>query len=201
MPIIASFDPGKKNFAFYVEEFNLDVIQKLNSSKHKKNKDDILNILYKTSKTLIIKNKQISSSDYDLEARLNLFYILEKYKKIWKKVDIFIIEQQYFSTFYKNSIQANIEAIKIAETLYTWLLSHYKNAQFFIFGASNKTKVLGCPPKTNKYNRKKWSVQKCKDIFDIRNDDYELIEKYKKKDDISDCVLQCQSFKYLKLII
>ena len=53
-----------------------------------------------------------------------------------------------------------------------------------------------------KYKRKKWAVQRAKDIFDYRKDKVGL-EGWgdkKKKDDVSDCSLMNITYTYLKFI-
>ena len=62
-------------------------------------------------------------------------------------------------------------------------------------------KLLACVVK-QKPKRKKWAIQKAKDILEFRKDTYnfEALCKEKKKDDISDCILMNITFCVLMLI-
>jgi hypothetical protein len=54
-----------------------------------------------------------------------------------------------------------------------------------------------------KPERKKWAVKKVQEIWEQRKDETSLKEsdKYKKKDDLSDCVLMCISFSVLSFVL
>ena len=53
-----------------------------------------------------------------------------------------------------------------------------------------------------KYKRKKWAVQRAKEIFDYRKDKIGLEgwNDKKKKDDVSDCELMNITYSYLKFV-
>ena len=68
--------------------------------------------------------------------------------------------------------------------------------EVFYFPAYNKTQLLGAPKKLSKPDRKKWSIQAATEIWIDRDDKGSLKElaKYKKKDDICDCLVMTLAF-------
>lgn len=96
----------------------------------------------------------------------------------------------------------NVTAIKVQEALNSWLLINISDANVILFPAAFKTQMLGAPDKLAKPQRKKWSIEKAKEIFTLRGDketlqEYEDIKTSRKQKlcDISDCVIECQAFK------
>lgn len=158
----------------------------------------------------------------DYETRKNLIKLLNYYTFLWKTCDIIVIEKQFVSrNISKYGI--NMKAIKISECILFWFLEHYSDyIQIFIFESKYKTELLGAPKfveknnkktgkkrivKMTKYDRKKWSVEKGKDIMKKRDDEECLImmRGYKntkqKLDDVCDCVVQLQAFYFKYFII
>ena len=231
---IAAFDIGKVNFAFYVEEFDANLIKNLKikyNNLHKKFKrrvkgpmndfiQDIQNEMFKNGKLIgmgvfdIREDKE--SQKLDIKTRLNLYSLLEKYIDLWSKCDIIIIEQQYFNIARNckkkgGGTEANVDAIKLAECCITWFLvkfAEFKQIEFF--SSVYKTHSLGAPDKLTKPQRKKWSNTKGEEILKLR-EDYKSIEimntyknckgKKQKLDDVKDCIIMLQSYKFLKFII
>jgi predicted GTPase len=93
--------------------------------------------------------------------------------------------------------------LKIAQhalSYFTFLYRDLKN--IFEFPAYHKTKILGAPGKMDKPSRKKWAIEKAQEIW-IERDDFKTAQKVvssKKKDDMSDVLVMCQAFVYLKFI-
>jgi len=137
--------------------------------------------------------------------------ILDIYKKYWDNVSYFVVEQQM--SFGKKN---NTKALKLAQNCESYFMFNYGRFNKVIeFPAYHKTQILGCEKnskktKTGKINyknidqrsRKKWSIEEGISVF-IERDDFETITEistYKKVDDIYDCVIQLQAFKYLYFI-
>lgn len=156
------------------------------------------------------------SKDLDLKTRINMFDLLEKYKETWKTCDVILIEQQYFNIARNNKKKsggtgANVDAIKLGETCLSWFLmtfGEFKN--IIIFSSLFKTHTLGAPDGLTKPQRKKWSSQKGEEILKMRNDNETIntINNFKnskgkkqKLDDVYDCLLMVQAFKFMKLIV
>lgn len=201
MTIIASFDIGKKNFAFYVEEVNEKFLEKLSEYywnlpkkmqrkvKGPMNKEvsKILFNLCKKAKCIdfgvfdIRQDKE--SNDLDIATRRNMHNLLESYRELWDACDIIIIEQQFFNTWSgKKRVKktpgsgANVDAIKLAECCLNWFLLNYdESISIDYFSATFKTQVLGAPDKQTKTERKKWAIQKGRSILESRGD-WESIE-------------------------
>lgn len=230
---IASFDVGKKNFAEYVEDVDVKAIKKLERrydglpTKMKRRvkgdmNDDIESILDQTFLTgtrvhmgvydlrsdVCVKAK---SKGVDMETRRLILNHLHEHREIWETCDIFVVEQQFMSTFTpagrKNpSTQANIDAIKIGELVMAWILTQYPFKEVVHYGSQFKTQTLGAPNSLTKPQRKKWSIEKAKAIFEARNDTEALDQMTaskkggQKQDDVADACIQCQSYKFREMV-
>lgn len=153
--------------------------------------------------------------NYDIDSRRNIFKHLEAHRATWDKCDMFMIEQQYFNmtTFGPKGAKktkggdANVKAIKIAETVASWFLIMYPTKRVIFFGSQYKTQSLGAEDGLTKPQRKKWSVEKAVDILTKRQDEYALdfmkrskkISK-QKQDDVCDTLIQCQAYKFREYI-
>jgi hypothetical protein len=222
---IASFDIGHVNFAFYVEEMDQNKLSKIkNIKKEERYNEDgtptvgmskILNEIYKNGKTIVYKNSNISNNcvkgkQLDTETFYNMFDLLDKYSEYWDKCSYFIVEKQM--DFGK--MKRNPKALKLGHYCQSYFVFRYGRFKEVIeFPAYHKTQVLGCQKiKGKKYKngkhkwtsiskpeRKKWSIIKATEILDIRGEKniIDSIKTKAKKDDISDCICQLESFKYL----
>ena len=101
---------------------------------------------------------------------------------------------------------ANVDAIKIGEMVMTWFLINYSDREIMSFGAQFKTQMLGAPGSLTKHQRKKWAIEKAKEIFEQRGDEeaLEMMTKGKKagqkQDDVADACVQCQAFKFRHMV-
>lgn len=189
---LASFDIGKVNFAHYIEDIDISKILSI-----EKEYNDLPKKLQRKTKgelTLPMKNIidklylsgtrihtgvydiRINKEDFfDIKTRKSLICHLDKYKSLFNECDIFVVEQQYFKTWNNKKksnggTEANVDAIKIAEALVTWLLCEYPLKEVMYFGSQNKTQILGAPWSLNKTQRKKWSSIECRRLYELRND-------------------------------
>lgn len=226
---IASFDMGKKNFAWYIEDTYKEDLEELKERyeslpkvlqrrvKGNMNPEikEMLDIVCYTGDIVDmgvfdLRSKECieaKSKGVDMDTRKNIISHLEEYKEIFSTCDIFLVEQQFSSTFTprgrKNpSTQSNIDAIKIGELVMGWLIANFKDKEIIHYGSQFKTAILGASPTLTKPQRKKWSVEKFVEILNSR-DDGESLEKLlkdkknkQKGDDIADCCIQCQSYKF-----
>lgn len=224
---IASFDIGKKNFAHYIEDVNLEILNELSQEYSSLPKSlqrrvkgdmnsrvqDIIDDMFAGAHMIDMNVKDIRSEEcetgkgfIDIETRKNLFAYLHSLKEVLDECDEFVVEQQYFNTFTgrrrKKGSEANVDAIKIAENLVAWLLLQYPTKEVTFFNSSYKTHMLGAPDGLTKPKRKTWSVKIAKMIFEIREDEqgYDSMTKKGKKDDAADACMQCQAYKFKKYI-
>jgi len=201
---LASFDIGRCNFAQYVEDFDSECIFSLekrykNLPKNQQRRvkgvmnSNIKEILQETS----LCGDRVSTGVYDfttekcqgldIPARLRLLSHLSRFEELWNTCDIFVIEQQYFTTFGKKSSGgANIDAIKVAETVFMWFLERYPFKTITYFGSQFKTQIFGANWKMSKIQRKNWAVEKTKEIYTDRDDKemqvlFDLAEAVKRK--------------------
>jgi hypothetical protein len=209
---IATVDPGKKNFAFIIQEIDLD---KFNAIKFV-NKDDRYNEdgthtrafksnirdICKCSKVILWKNVDITCGTkkyFDDKLLYELTSVLDSFKDYWDKCHYVIIEEQMaFGT------KHNTMAIKVAQhTQSYFIFNYFRFKTIVMFQAYHKTKVLGALKGITKPQRKKWSVEFVKELIDdvaCENEISEQYKKSKKKDDYSDVMLMVYAFliKYFK---
>ena len=106
---IASFDIGKKNFAFSIEKVYKSRINKLTKfpKKDRYNVDGTstsdfekeLKKLYKCGQTVLVKNHDLTTNcnpklTLDPKTYLNMVKVLDEYTKYWDKCEHIIIEKQ-----------------------------------------------------------------------------------------------------------
>ena len=160
---IASFDIGKKNFAFCVEEVNKTLITNLEKTavKHRYNKDGTLTelfkpivreiynsgsiCLYKNVDLTEIAEKQSGKSMKDKkkyiepELYVAMTTVLNEHKDIWNKCSYFVIEQQMsFGT------KHNTMALLLGQHCFSFFSIMYMNTKnIIVYPSYNKTQLLG----------------------------------------------------------
>ena len=210
---IVSFDIGKKNFAFVVEEINLAQILHLsNIPKNKRYKyngtatplfNRLLSEVYRGSKLLLYRNLDLTedcdASKYlDPQIYQNMNVVLDIYKEYWTECPVILIERQMSFRGKRNTM-----ALKLAQHCYSYFIFHYGNTKKIIeFPAYYKTQILGAPKKLIKSRRKKWAIEKALHILAEREDFNTMssLNSIKKLDDIADCLLMIVAYTYMVLI-
>jgi len=220
---IASFDIGKKNFAFYIEEFDKSEILKLPKLTNAKryNADGtttsvfskIVEHVCSNGKCILFQNSDLTdgckkNSYLDPETYHNMTDLLDQYVDYWDQCDAFVIEKQM--SFGKRH---NTMALKLGQHCWSYFAFKYSRFKKIVeFPAYHKTQILGAKKleKNNKKGnlkytsidkpaRKKWSVEKAMDILKSRND-FDTIKNLtsaRKRDDLADVLCQLQAFKIL----
>ena len=222
----ASFDIGKKNFAFYIEEFDRQVlIDSENLDKTKRYNingtptvefDSVLKKVCVNGKRVLFVNSDLTNSctkgSYlDPETFHNMTDLLDKYASYWDKCLAFIIEKQM--SFGKTH---NTMALKLGQHCYSYFCFKYGRFKEIVeFPAYYKTQILGAykiekitkSGKTSykamdKPTRKKWSVIKTIEILEERGDTETIssLTNARKRDDLADCLTQLQAWKYLVFV-
>lgn len=189
---ISSFDIGKKNFAQYCEDINVNDLNKIKEEYNRYPKrllgkvknipqelNYVMEMICKSGTRVITGVYDLRNDEQDKldnQTRLNIVEHLNKYEEVWSNTDIFVLEQQYYNAFMQakrkraDGCGANIDAIKIAEFVLAYFLIHYPDKEIISFNSSFKTEMLGAPPKLTKPQRKKWSEQKAHEIYTLRQD-------------------------------
>ena len=129
-PYIVSFDIGKKNFAFVIEQLNYKSLQKLSNQTiitkklryhdNKSSKDIIgtptnpfniiLESLYMMNKIILIANNDLTTDAVgktilEEQIYLNMYEVLSKYNDYWDKCAVILIEKQMsFGTGKQNTM-------------------------------------------------------------------------------------------------
>jgi hypothetical protein len=219
---VASFDIGKINFAFYIEEFKISELTAISNIPLSKryNEDgtptekfnNILQTIFKNGKTILHTNSNITQNcdkgkKLDPETFHNLNSLLDSYLEEWQKCSVFLIEQQM--AFGK---KINNMAIKLAQHCYSYFTIRFGKFKSIIdFPSYHKTQILGAPKvkvvkrgkekfsACDKPARKKWSVKIASEILTERGEENVIVSS-KKKDDLADVITQLQAFKYLAFV-
>jgi hypothetical protein len=219
---IASFDIGKKNFSFLIEEFSTRKLKEIEKVplkfRYQPNGtptdlfQSVLDRVFVNGKVVLYKNSDITQ-DCDPKAKLDpkTFYnmndLLTDHIEYFRNCSIILIEKQMMFGKLTNPM-----AVKLAQHCYSFFtICLSPNIKIIEYDAFNKTQVLGCKMDSvlskkgvekfkavDKPTRKKWAVSKCIDILTLRNDIETLtfIKTQKKKDDLADVLVQLQAFKY-----
>ena len=145
---IASFDIGKKNFAFCVERFISKKIEDINSNSAPKNEQ--LSTIYNNGEIVLLENlnltKNCDNSYLDPQTFINMTETLDNYKEYWEKCHVFLIEQQMSFRGKRNTM-----ALKLGQHCFSYFSILYKNSKKIIeFPAYHKTQVLDAPKKFGK---------------------------------------------------
>ena len=159
---IASFDIGKKNFAFYIEEMN---ISKLNTIKEiskeqrynidgtcKENFSKLLEEdIYKNGKKILLQNVDLTEGTdkdkyFDSDICYNLFDVMSEYEEYWEKVSYVIVEQQ---CSFRGKI--NTMALKLCQSTQSYFMMNFgRQLKVIEFPSYYKTQVLGAPQSETK---------------------------------------------------
>lgn len=216
--LIASFDIGRENFAFYVEEVYLDDITTIRdrikvppktkwyqkSGEPTPEFQEVLNEVYLSGKVREWKNHDIrdpnnlNPKQLNNQILFNLTTLLRSYRELWDSCDMFLVEQQH---------RLNPAAIWVSHHLMAHLIEIYGTSKpIFQYSANMKYRVNGCPKMKNgkkitKYQRKKWAVELGNDIMELREDDDGLEQLNRTKaDDLGDTLVQLQAYKFQKWV-
>ncbi len=223
---VASFDIGKKNFAFYIEEFDKSELINLPYIPNIKRYNDdgtttpgfskIVNDVCMNGKSILFQNSDLTEgckkgSYLDPETYHNMTDLLDEYVGYWDQCDAFVIEKQM--SFGKRH---NTMALKLGQHCWSYFSFKYGRFKEIIeFPAYHKTQILGAKKiqtimkkgnvkytSIDKPARKKWSVEKAMSILKERKDFNTISEltSAKKRDDLADVLCQLQAFKILVYI-
>ena len=155
--LIASFDIGKKNFAFVIEEIEIEKIKQIENihKTNRYNKDgtctkdflDLINKLYNCGSIKLICNLDLTyncNSKKYLDSRtfINMTNELDKYREYWMNCSTFIIERQMG---FRN--KRNTMALKLGQHCYSYFSIFYQEKNIIDYPAYHKTQVLGAPKK------------------------------------------------------
>ena len=179
--LIAAIDPGIKNFAFSIENVDVDTVRGIRD----------LSTLVLCSETVFFANIELC----DTTTR-ELTRVLNLYTHLWEQVDVVLVERQMQ---FRSII--NTKALRVAHHCLSYFELSFHEMVVVDFPSSNKTRVLGAPSGMTKPQRKKWSVAYASEILEERGD-CETIKMRetmgRKLDDVSDCLLMCMAYTSLK---
>lgn len=219
---ILSFDIGKKNFAFYIEEVDLLQLKLINNipkeERYNENgsltekMNSIFKDIFLTGKTILFKNEDLTKNTdknkyLDSDIFYNMIEHLDKYQTYFSKCSHILIEMQ---------LKRNTMAIKLGQHCYSYFVIKYGRTKNIIeFPSYYKTQILGSEKTFDKKykngkikwktmdqkTRKKWAVSKGLEILELRGEK-QLIDNIKKTklDDIFDNKLMIEAFKYMYFI-
>jgi hypothetical protein len=199
--------------AFYIEEFDEHQIKKHSVSKNCRydtngcatdNWKNTLHQIYKNGTKILLERVDLSEkkgNQFDLQTFINLTNYLDDNVKQFDVCSYIIIEQQ---------LKKNPMAQRLEQHCVSWFTFTYLDTkQIIIYPASNKTRVLGAPKKVidkngilkkmTKIQRKNWACDEASKILNLRDDIHTIhhifSENKSKKDDLSDVIVQLNSWK------
>ncbi len=203
---VGAIDPGKRNFAFAILCFDLggaaDLVLPKKKDRYTSTGEPstaflaVLDRIWRLPYTVdAIENVQLETKDkgYHVgnETLIALTGVLDRYLQLWDACDIILIEKQMGFGKAHNTL-----GLRIAQHCLSYFLIRYATFKSIVeYPAYNKTQILGAPKGLSKPQRKKWAVEKAKQILSIK--DASVLSKwstFKKKDDVSDCVCMCFSY-------
>lgn len=224
---IASFDMGTRNFSFCVELVDEDSLKEIKNIPEKARYEldgtptpsmsSILDQVCLNGEVVLFRNVDLTMmepkcSTKSLGVLYNLTNLLDSLTEYWEKCSLILIEQQMNFGKTKNPV-----ALRLQHHCYSYFAIKYGRTKTIVdFPAYYKTLVLGAPKNEGKLckngktryvsmtkpERKKWAVEKAREILESREETntLELLEDAKKKDDLSDCICQCNAGKYLVFV-
>ena len=136
---IASFDIGKKNFAFYVEEVDTLELEKLTTiPKNRRYRSDgtptdefekLISTIYLTGNTVLYRNLDLTEGAkkgkyLDSVIYHNMISALDNYKDVFDRCSIIVIEQQMSFKQAQNTM-----ALKLGQHCYSYFIFRYPITQ------------------------------------------------------------------------
>lgn len=204
---IAAIDPGKRNFAFAVLCFELEGCdirlpkkkdRYLSSGEPSPAFLEALGRVWRLPYAVeALENVELQSGDKGThvgnETLRCLTKVLDTHSALFDKCDLILIEKQMGFGKAHNTL-----GLRIAQHCLSYFLIRYDSfKEIQEYPAYHKTQILGAPKGLSKPQRKKWSVEKAKEVLSLGPASAVLDKwrSFKKRDDVSDCVCMC--FAYL----
>lgn len=177
--IIISIDPGIKNYAIRVESR-----ERIDPDTKDEKVGTIKPLLYELLHPVMTKNDPIE------KAINNLTLFLNNHVELFKKCHMVIIERQ---------MHMNYKSSRIMQHTITYFMVHLKDAirlpLIIELDSKLKGRQLGAPSGITEGELKKWATREAMDLLYRRKDwvSYAKIQNEKKKDDLSDTVMQIEA--------
>lgn len=226
---VLSMDMGIRNFAFWVDTYDRRELPSVPKSglRYQPNGEptdasrEIIERVAMTGKTVFFANEDVATgndtrTEVSSDTLCTISELLDSHADIFSKCDYIVVERQMQFGKLRNP-----KAIRVAHHVQSYFLMMFgRLANIVDFPAYHKTQVLGAPKiKTttkkgtvrykavDKPTRKKWAVEVAENVLLARCgadsvEDWKTIEKFedmKKKDDVSDCLIQGIAFVLLYL--
>ncbi len=216
---ILSMDMGTKNFAFWVDAYPKNVMEQKNNLDYLPNGRptektvSAIEAMASAGRAVLFANTDVSCSDdtktvVSGDTLCTITELLDYHRDIFSQCEYIVVETQM--QFGK---MRNPKAIRVAHHVQSYFYIMFgRLARVIDFPAYHKTQVLGAPKvpsvtkkgftrykSVDKPTRKKWACTVAEDILLARRD-WDSIDKLadmKKKDDVSDCLLQSVAFLLL----
>jgi hypothetical protein len=207
---ILSIDIGTRNFAFWMESYPTAIFSEKCVTSYNQDgtaqpaTQSILEKVAMSGKTVLFANEDIQTgvetkNEVSNDTLCTLTEFLDSNMDAFSRCDYIVVEKQMQFGKIRNT-----RAVRVAHHVQSYFLIKFgRLAQVFSFPAYHKTQVSGKVrfKSVDKPTRKKWAVSTAEDILLARRD-FTTIEKMalmKKRDDVSDCLLQSIAFCVVNL--
>lgn len=183
--IVVAFDIGIKNLAWCSVAYSLDLEEKGFSSMTIT--ADVENAMIQKMNVLNLDIFDASAGIEDAGGMIPMYRRIHNYMNlmeyVWGSADIFLIEQQM-----STGKVYNVKALKISQHIIAYFMLRHPSKIVLEYNANLKTALFGVYLRQKK-DRKKWSINKVREM--TMNDPViqDYIDLFQKKDDVSDCIL------------
>lgn len=176
--IVTSIDPGIVNCGIYVCAYNTET---------------------KNHRSIYLERLVFNEGDNHYIDCFKKFEELEEEHNLFSRSHYIVVESQ---------MTVNYDLVRMGQHMISYFLTRIKdrgNRPLLIeINSQSKTKLLECPVRGNKYEYKKWCIEKAisylkeRDNFEGEKNYLFRLESKGKRDDMSDAI--CQYYAFLKIL-
>ena len=195
--IVVAFDIGIKNLAWSSVSYSLDTSPLFSSSSvHQTITPEIEAEMI--GKMNILNLDVFDATGNEETGMISIYRRIHEYMNqmeyVWGSADVFLIEQQM-----STGKVYNVKALKVSQHILAYFMLRHPSKKVLEYSAGLKTSLFGIHLQQKK-DRKKWSIEKVREmtVHDPVIQDY--MDVFKKKDDVSDCILMTFVYVFQSMV-